>query len=174
MPNDEASELGGLPVPAELEPFLARHGTQLLRLAVLMSGSVDAGQDLYQDTVERTLRKWPRISTMDEPLRYVQRMIINRSIDTSRSTLSRRRAESRAGDRAIADVSDQVAARATVLGALQQLPRRQRAAIVLRYWQDLPERAIAEELGCPIGTVKSLISRAMHSLRADLDSGGTS
>jgi RNA polymerase sigma factor (sigma-70 family) len=109
------------------------------------------------------------------PERYVRRVLVNASIDRRR--LLRRRGERplEAADAVPAtdDRTGQVANRDLLLRSMAQLPPRQRAVLVLRYWADLSEAEIAETLGCSVGTVKSHASRGLARLRelAALPSG---
>jgi RNA polymerase sigma-70 factor (sigma-E family) len=151
---------------AGLEQFLAERGAHLLRTAVLLTGGKEAGEDLLQAALERLLRRW---RTIDGDLEgYLRRTIYNLAADGWRRT-GRWRARLAllrgAGDRIAPDRSVQVEQRDELVRLLLRLPPGQRAAIVLRYWEDLSEAQAAEVLGCSASTVRSATSRGLHRLR---------
>ncbi|MEV0234099.1 SigE family RNA polymerase sigma factor [Nonomuraea sp. NPDC050786] len=146
--------------------FVAARATTLLRVAYLACGNEAEAEDLLQTALERTYRNWDRVRH-DSPEPYVRRVIINTAI-------------SRARRRAILSIipmrilperparSTDVDLRHLLMDALRDLPPRQRAVVVLRYWEDLSEAQTAEVLGCTVGTVKSQTSKAMAKLRTAL------
>jgi RNA polymerase sigma-70 factor (sigma-E family) len=153
----------GPPTAADLEVFLAERGTLLLRSAVLLAGSREAGEDLLQAALERMLRHWRAID--GDPEGYLRRTIYNLATD-------RWRRQRRWRDRLhqlqpppgpegveIIDLRDQLAR------LVDQLPPKQRAVIVLRYWEQLPAQETAELLGCSVGTIKATAFRGMQRLR---------
>jgi RNA polymerase sigma-70 factor (sigma-E family) len=145
---------------AGLEEFLAERGDVLLRAAVLLTGSREAGEDLLQAALERLLRHWPRLKGAD-PEGYLRRTIYHLAADGWRRE-GRRRVKFRllraAEDGVVADGSAVVDQRDELVRLLLQLPAGQRAAIVLRYWEELSEAEAADVLGCSEGTVKSAAS----------------
>ncbi len=149
------------------ESFVEHAGARLYRQAVLMEGSVERGQDLYQETVARLLSHWPEMGDVSSIDAYAYRTLVNTHRDFWRRTRwIDRRSEPDSGLQE-GDFAS-VLARETLLPALRKLPRRQRAVVVLRYWSDLPEAAIAETMNCSVGTVKSQLSRGLRRLRAQL------
>jgi RNA polymerase sigma-70 factor (sigma-E family) len=149
---------------AELERFLAERADRLMRTAVLLSGSRDAGQDLLQTALERLLRHWRRLD--GDPEGYLRRTLYNLAADGFRrqGTLQRkllllRAAEPPPDPTAVVDLRD------ALVRMLIQLPPRQRAVLVLRYWEQLSEAETAAVLGLPEGTVKSAASRGLQRLR---------
>lgn len=108
------------------------------------------------------MRVW---RTIDDPMAYVRRTMVNRHISVWRRYGARELLSTFAPDRTVPDVADGVADRQTLFGALRALPPRTRAAIVLRYWADLSEAQTASVLGCSVGTVKSRCSRGLAALR---------
>ncbi len=131
----------------------------MLRLAALLVGSLDAAHDVVQDSFLSLYRHWPRV---DEPQAYLRRVVVN----TSRSQFRRRAREARLRDRLGWQLERVEVVGGDELGdALARLPYRQRAALVLRFYEDLSEAETAQALGCRPGTVGSLVSRGIAELR---------
>ena len=150
---------------AELEQFLAERADRLLRTAVLLTGSREAGQDLLQAALERLLRHWRTLS--GDPEGYLRRTLYNLAADGFRrqGRLQRKLLLLRTDTRPPPDVTAQVDLRDALVRMLVQLPPRQRAVLVLRYWEQLSEAETAAVLGWPEGTVKSAASRGLRRLR---------
>src|SRR5215470_2752425 len=149
----------------ELERFLAERADPLMRTAVLLTGSRDAGQDLLQAALERLLRHW---RTLDgDPEGYLRRTLYNLAADGVRrqGRLKGKLGLLRAGTPPPPDVIAEVDLRDALVRILLQLPPRQRAVLVLRYWEQLTEAETAAVLGWPEGTVKSAASRGLRRLR---------
>jgi RNA polymerase sigma-70 factor (sigma-E family) len=125
-------------------------------------------EDLVQTALARSWPRWERINRRDDPEVYVRRVMVN-----TWTTWNRRRwrgeKASPAVDEAPAagDMAAEVAMRVALRGALTTLTGRQRAVLVLRVYDDLPEAQVAEMLDCSVGTVKSAMSRALARLRDD-------
>ncbi len=135
--------------------FYADHYADLVRLAALLSGSVDAAPDLVQDCFVSLHGRWPSVR---EPLPYVRRSVVHACASHHRRAAVARRnppPEPRPDELGADELED----------ALTALPARQRAAVVLRYYGDLPDADIARALRCREGTVRSLVSRALADLR---------
>jgi RNA polymerase sigma-70 factor (sigma-E family) len=149
-----------------LERFLADRERHLLATAALLAGNRAAGEDLLQSALERLLRNWRRIE--GNPEGYLRRTLCNLAVDGHRRQVTRRRgllllrggAQPHPGD-AIAEVD----LRDALVRLLVQLPARQRAVLVLRYWEQLTDAETAEVLGCAEGTVRSAASRGLQQLR---------
>lgn len=151
---------------ADLESFLAERGDHLLRTAVLLAGSREAGEDLLQTALERLLRRWATIE--GNPEGYLRRTLYHLAADRWRqqAAVHRRLRLLRPGvSTVVADPTADVDVRDSLVRLLMQLPKRQRAAIVARYWEQLSEAESAEVLGCSIGTVKSATARGLSRLR---------
>jgi RNA polymerase sigma-70 factor (sigma-E family) len=150
---------------AELERFLAERADHLLRTAVLLAGSREAGEDLLQTAVERLLRRWRRFE--GDPEGYLRRTLCNLATDGLRRAGRWRQKERllRAGAHPAQDATGEVDLRDALVRLLLQLPVRQRAVLVLRYWERLTDAETAEILGCAEGTVKSAASRGLTRLR---------
>src|SRR5580693_3019002 len=155
---------------AELECFLAERADHLLRTAVLLAGSREAGEDLLQSAVERLLRRWRRFD--GDPEGYLRRTLCNLATDGYRRAGRWRQKERllRASPRPAPDATGDIDLRDALVRLLWQLPARQRAVLVLRYWEQLTDAETAEVLGCAVGTVKSAGARGLARMRDLADS----
>ena len=149
---------------AELEEFLAKRADHLLRTAVLLAGGREAGEDLLQTAVERLLQRWSRFD--GDPEGYLRRTLCNLAIDGKRRAGRWRQKERllRVDVRQVDPASD-VDLRDALVRLLLRLPARQRAALVLRYWEQLTDAEAAAVLGCAEGTVRSAVSRGLTRMR---------
>lgn len=150
----------------DFDDFVRGSATRLLRTAVLLAGDRGAGEDLLQETYERIYVHWPRIRD-GAPEAYARKTLTNLATNRWRTRLRRPLEVALADDhhQSEPDGSERHAVRHELLTALRALPPRQRASIVLRYFDDLTEVQTAELLGCSVGTVKSQTSRALDRLR---------
>lgn len=158
------------PAGAEFEVFVEARGAALLRVAVLLCGNDHEGQDLLQDVLVRAWPKWDRIRT-GSPEAYVRQALAHAATSRWRSAWVRRRGPAHEGDtdpRVVDDGGGTVEDRLVLLAALQALPPRMRAAVVLRHYVGLGEQETAAWLGCSVGTVKSSTARALDRLRTVL------
>jgi RNA polymerase sigma-70 factor (sigma-E family) len=150
------------------EEFVQECSPRLFRTALLLAGQDQAAaEDLLQLALERAYRHWERVSRSGEPERYVRRILANASNDRWRRAVRRPERPLRPDDAGpvAVDQADTIAERDFLVRALAGLPPRQRAVLVLRYYNDLPEVEIAGVLGCSVGTVKSHVSRGLARLR---------
>ncbi|MFU8854125.1 SigE family RNA polymerase sigma factor [Micromonospora sp. SL1-18] len=165
MKDDDA------PAPTDsFDEFVRSRSAALLRSAYLLTTDRHAAEDLLQEVLERLYAKWWRARAA--PDTYARKILVNRAIDRWR--LRGRRPEATLTDAAsplAADHADDVATRQVVLRALRALPPRQRAAVVLRYLDDLSEAETAQIMGCSIGAVKSHTARGLTRLRELADLG---
>lgn len=148
---------------SDFDDFVVGAAAGLQRIAIALTGDRTAAEDLVQDVLVRMYVAWPRI---DDPAAFARRALINAS--TNRWRLRGRRKEqplSTAPDPVVSDRSDEHSRRDELVRAISSLPSRQRAVVVLRFLQDLPEAETAAVLGCSVGTVKSQTSRALTRLR---------
>jgi RNA polymerase sigma-70 factor (sigma-E family) len=161
---------------AEFERFVDDHTDALLHTGYLIVWDLAEAEDLVQETLLRVARRWRRVRGMDHPAAYARRILVNLAIDDD-ARRSRRRGELEPPDGAALGARPDAAsvhafgtldARAELLGALALLPPRQRAVLVLRYFEDLSEAETAQTLGCSLGTVKSTASRGLARLREGL------
>ena len=153
--------------PEGFAEFVTARSASLLRTAWLLTGDRGRAEDLVQDALARAWRAWPSVVARDRPEVYVRRVMVNVSISWWRR---RWRAEVSTADvpdrAALVDLTAQADVREAVRAALATLPARQRAVVVLRYFEDLTEAQTAALLGCSVGTVKSQASRALRRLKA--------
>jgi RNA polymerase sigma-70 factor (sigma-E family) len=164
---EEPSAAVGEAVEGGIDELYARHIGGGVRLAYLLTGDRGHAEDMAQEAFIRCVGRFRHLRRPDAFEAYFRRAIVN----LHTSGLRRRRLERAwlARERAVnaARVSSQpdVGAREDLWRALGRLPSRQRAALVLRYYEDLSERETAEVLGCSVAAVKSLVARGGESLR---------
>ena len=152
------------------EEFVNSRLTAMLRYATMLTQDPHTATDVVQETMIRVHLKWPRVVASGAPERYVRRMLTNVFLDSRRVSWLRR--VTLRGDPVeppgIPDHADGVAERDRVWALLGTLAPRQRAAVVLRYYEGLADEEIADVLGCEVGTVRGQISRALATLRTRL------
>jgi RNA polymerase sigma-70 factor (sigma-E family) len=155
-----------VPEPVEFEAYVLARRRSLLRTAWLLTGDWHAAEDLVQIALMRCYPKWRRISTGDADS-YVRRAIYNTYVSSWRRRWRGERSTAEPPERSFhGDEYADVDQRVLVVSALAGLPPRQRAVIVLRYFEDLAEIEVAAVLGCAVGTVKSQTAKALTSLRS--------
>ncbi|WP_405148760.1 SigE family RNA polymerase sigma factor [Sphaerisporangium sp. NBC_01403] len=147
------------------------HRLGLVRLAFLLVGSQETAEDVVQDAFAALHRRWSRLVDHDRVLPYLRTAVVNgcRMVHRRRAIVGRF-----VGDRETPFWSAEAAillgeTRREVFLAVRALPRRQREAVVLRYYLDLSEAEISEAMGISRGTVKSTVSRALKALTAKLE-----
>jgi RNA polymerase sigma-70 factor (sigma-E family) len=150
----------------EFEEYVAARGAALARFASVLTGDPHAAEDLVQSALADTFRHWRRVSG-EHPDAYVRRVLLNRYL---RSRRRRWWGELPAGSHPDSgaqehDVAEAVVRRDELRSALRGLAPRARAVLVLRYYADLDDAAIAQTLGITPGTVRSTASRALATLR---------
>ena len=153
----------------EFDDFATRELPSLLRYAAVLTGDHDLARDLVQDVMLKAHSRWPQVSAATHPRAYVRTMITNAHLSWRRRWAVRNVVLSSPDTVLALTVDDDVAAideRAHLRQILDTLPRQQRAALVLRYYEDLDDHEIAAVLGCTVGTVRGYISRALATLRA--------
>lgn len=155
----------------EYEEFVAARLQPLLRYAVMLTGDPHLAEDLVQETMVRVQLKWKRVAAADIPESYVKRMLTNAYFDLRRGSWLRRvvlRADPDDDGPSVPDHAVRSADRDEVWAMLAQLPQRQRAVLVLRFYEELDDTQAAEVLDCAVGTIRSLVSRALANLRQHL------
>jgi RNA polymerase sigma-70 factor (sigma-E family) len=151
----------------EFREFFAGQFARLRRLGFWLTGDWGQAEELAQDAMVRTYRRWRWVRRYDHPEEYARKVLLNRHRSLLRRALveARYRARSRPEDASSLEASDD----ALVLwAATLKLPPRQRAVLVLRYREDLSVAAVARLLGIPDGTVKTLARRGLARLRDEL------
>jgi RNA polymerase sigma-70 factor (sigma-E family) len=148
----------------DLREFVAARGPALSRAAYLLTGDHQAAEDIVQDTYVALVRRWQKSGTVD-PEAYVRRILYTRFIDSRRRRRLRELPWATPPDSPGGDEVGDAAERITLQGALDRLTPRQRAVLVLRFYEDLTERQAAAALGISPNTVKSQVRVALQRLR---------
>jgi RNA polymerase sigma-70 factor (sigma-E family) len=149
-------------VDVTFEEFVVARGPSLLRFAHALSGDRHLAEDLLQEVLVKVARRWSRIE--GRPEAYV-RAALCREVVSWRRRRSASELPSEMADRPGGQEADAVVERDALWSVLCSLPPRQRAVLVLRHWEGLPDRQIADLLGCGESTVRSSASRAAMALR---------
>jgi RNA polymerase sigma-70 factor (sigma-E family) len=155
-----------------LAALYARHAAAAGRLAYLLTGSNSDAEDLVQEAFARVVGRFGHLRVPDAFEAYLRRTIVN--LHTSRlrrRRLERAYLEREAARRIEPAAPPDVGVRDALWRTLMTLPPRQRAAVVLRYYEDLSEAETAELMRCSVASVKSLVARGMRSLRATIEAG---
>lgn len=143
------------------------HAVGLIRLAVVMLGSRQAAEDVVQEAFCSLYRRWGQLAQTDRALYYVRSSVLNGCRSELRARLRHARRPAQAAPASVASAEDLALIgeeHREVLAGLRRLPHRQREALILRYFLDLPEPEIARSMGITEGTVKSTTSRALAAL----------
>jgi RNA polymerase sigma-70 factor (sigma-E family) len=163
---------------ASFENYVALRGPALTRLAYLMVRDHHLAEDLTQESLARLHRHWPRVSDFDDPDAYVRKIMLNQLLSWRRRRSWSERTTAELGDRPTSgDLATDGAERDAMWSLLGELPPQQRAVVVLRYYEDLDDDAIAALISCSPATVRSHASKAIARLRStvsepDLAHGG--
>lgn len=150
------------------EEYLDERLGELLRFATVLCGERGLGEDVVQEVLIRAHARWAKISRAGSPHAYVRAMIVNEYLGWRRKWARIIPVGSVDERRHRPDHADQVADRAQLRQLLEALPRRQRAAVVLRFYAGLSDAEIARTFGCSAGTVRGYLSRVMATLRVRL------
>lgn len=151
------------------EEYAAAAWPGLYRSAYLLSGSHADAEDLAQQTLLQAYRSWDKVVRADQPAAYVRRTLTNLYISQRRPKARRLELLTDAPPEPRPTSVTGPEDRMVLWPHIASLPPRQRAVIVLRYYEQLSEREIADALGCSTGTVKSTAHRALRALRAAID-----
>lgn len=149
---------------AELREFVAARGAALSRAAYLLTGNHQAAEDLVQDTYVVMVRRWQKAGSVD-PEAYVRRIMYSRFVDTWRRRRLLELPWASLPDSPGRDEAGTATDRVTLESALDRLTPRQRAVLVLRFYEDLTEVQAADVLGISVNTVKSQVRVALQRVR---------
>ena len=153
------------------EDFVLARTDALLRFGYVLTGDASRAEDVLQEALLDVHRHWDRLVAKGSPEPYVRRAMVNEYLSWRRRRSSGE-LPGEVPDLPGPDPADGgLAERDALWRALARLPRRQRAVLVLRFYEDLSDAEIAAVLGCAGATVRSLAARALHALRTDPDVG---
>jgi RNA polymerase sigma-70 factor (sigma-E family) len=154
---------------ADFAEFVTARSTSLHRAAYLIVGDVALAQDLVQEALTKTYVAWPRLRDTGNAEAYTRKAITTTAISWfRRKGWNNERSTEHLPERHSQGHAESVTSRAWLWECLLRLPVRQRAALVLRYYEDLSEAQTAEAMGCAVGTVKSQVSAALAKLREQI------
>ncbi|MDX6200483.1 MAG: hypothetical protein QOJ79_3634 [Actinomycetota bacterium] len=145
--------------------FVSTRSGPLLRLAVGLTGSRPAGEDLLQSALTRAYLSWSKVRGAADADAYVRRIVVNSHVSLRRRRRVREELQSDVADVVGTAPSYGIDDRDALWTALARLGRRQRAIVLLRYYEDLADDQIAELLGCSPATVRSQAMRALATLK---------
>ncbi|MEU7852706.1 SigE family RNA polymerase sigma factor [Nonomuraea sp. NPDC049141] len=150
---------------ADFERYVEQRSARLLRTAYLLCRDWPTAEDLVQTALAKAWLAWRRVGGNPDP--YVYRILANTHASWWRRRWHGETPTEDVPDLAGQDPNADLGTREALRAALAALPARQRAVIVLRYFEDLPDTVIAGILGCSVPTVRSQASRALAKLRLD-------
>jgi RNA polymerase sigma-70 factor (sigma-E family) len=150
---------------AVFREFVAARSASLFRTALLMVGDHQLAQDLLQESLIKTYVAWPRLRDEGNAEAYARRVVVTTSTSWRRRRSFHERPAEVLPDPVVADGADLIASQVDLWVQLRTLPPRQRAAVVLRFCEDLSEAQTAELMGCSVGSVKRHASHGLAKLR---------
>jgi len=163
--NADASAKTDTNADAEFQAYMAARWPALVRTAFLLTGDRFEAEDLAQTALTKVYASWRRVRRADDVDAYVRRVLVNANAGRFRKRRVAEHLVAVPADGRAHEPHAGLAQRSALMAALAELPARQRAVVVLRYWEDLSEREVAAALGCSQGTVKSQASKALARLR---------
>lgn len=156
-------------VRADFESWMVNRQSRLLRTAYLLTGDVHAAEDLVQTALAKLYLAWDRVADAPSVDAYARKILVNEHTSTWRRLWRHREVVTDTSSHDVPVTGAEYDGVADALwDAVRALPERQRAVVVLRYYEQLSERETAEALGVTVGTVKSQASRALDALRVHL------
>jgi RNA polymerase sigma-70 factor (sigma-E family) len=163
--------------PDGFRDFVEARSSALLRSGWLLTGDWPSAEDLVQTALAAAWPRWTTLTRQDAPELYVRKIMVNTFLRWRQRRWNGEIATGRLPEQAYGDVFAQIDARQALIAALDRLPARQRAVVVLRYFADQTETQTAAAMGCSVGAVKSHASKALARLRdapglAELMTGG--
>jgi RNA polymerase sigma-70 factor (sigma-E family) len=146
--------------------FVAARGASLTRFAYVLSGGDEhLAHDLVQDTLLKAYRRWARVRGADAPDAYVRRMLVNEFLSWRRRASTRELTVAVVPDApAVGPAPEDAVPQTDVWFQISRMPPRQRAVLVLRYYEDLPDQEIANLLNYRVGSVRTIARRALEQL----------
>lgn len=150
----------------DFSEFVAVSSARLFRTAYLVLGDHQLAQDLLQESLVKTYVAWPRLRDQSRAEAYARRTIVTTSVSWRRRRSFHERPVDLVPDPGVPDDTDRVAAQDELWSQLHGLPPGQRAAVALRYCEDLSEAQTAQLMGCSVGTVKRQASMGISKLRS--------
>jgi RNA polymerase sigma-70 factor (sigma-E family) len=166
-----AAGVADVPAEPDFAAFVAAHSNSLYRTAYLLTGDRDRAQDALQTALLRIYRAWSWRASWENPEGYAHQVVTRVVLSSARRRWWGERPtadlpeQEETGSRASIEAVDE---RDALRRALLALPVKQRSAVVLRYYVDMPETKVAAVMQCPVGSVKSLTSRGLQALRVQL------
>ena len=154
------------------EQFAATRLDAVLRFATVLTNDRALAEDVVQEVLIRAHRRWTQIESLEQPEAYVRRMIVNEFYSWRRKWARIKPRPADELDSPQDDHATQIAERRTLLQEIAKLPRKQRAVLVLRYYEGMPDAQIADTLGCSETTVRGYAFRALKTLRVELAPAG--
>lgn len=151
----------------EFREYVATRSGALYRSALLLTGHAQDAEDLLQTALSRLALRWTAVRRSGSPDGYVRRILYNQQVSWWRGARWRREqtTDEVPERRSTSDQAESSTRRIAVAQALRQLTAKQRAVIILRYYEDLPEAEVARILGCSVGNVRSQTHRTLARLR---------
>ncbi|HTT49997.1 MAG TPA: SigE family RNA polymerase sigma factor [Streptosporangiaceae bacterium] len=153
------------------DDFAAARLPAMLRFATALTGDADLAKDLVQEVLIRVSGRWPEIGQLDRPEAYVRKMVVNEYLSWRRRSwrLIPSGMSGHLTGPSAPDPAEGYADREALLAELVKLSRRQRTALVLRYYEGFSDAEIADVMGCTQSTVRGHVFRALAALRVELD-----
>jgi RNA polymerase sigma-70 factor (sigma-E family) len=152
--------------PDEFLEFATARSSQLFRTAWLLCGDWHLAEDLVQTTLGKLFRSWRRVRSADSPDAYARTVLVRSYLSYRRRRSSTEKPYGSLPDSAGREIDP--ALRLTLLKGLAELPPKDRAVLVLRYWEDLSVEQTAQQMGCSAGAVRNRSLRALAKLRTVL------
>lgn len=150
----------------EFEEYASARGQDLVRLGFTVSGDYQRAEDLAQIALMQAFRNWRRVQRTEDPHNYVRRILVNSYLSMTRKrSFTEAPAADIDSDRTVPDPAIDIVNSDDLWRALARLSARERVVLVLRYYQDMDDRTIADVLGIKPSSVRATASRALASLR---------
>lgn len=152
----------------EFDAYYSRVYGRVLTVSLAVTGDRRSAEDLTQEAFLAALEQWDRVSGLDEPIAWVCRVVVNRSVSLVRRRIVEARSLARLRGRRHLDL-ELPSSSVEFWEAVRRLPRRQREVVALFYVADLPVTEVADAIGCAEGTVKAHLHAARRSLATELE-----